>query len=312
MVKLIKVVLLIVILLGVIVIGAGFLSKDDISIPEGAPGQYLNISGINIRFHQIGEGQDVLFIHGVPGCLEDWDPVISRLPKGFRATVYDRPNQGYSAPAGMTYPLDFNARIAFDLIETLQLKDVIVVGHSYGGRIIMAMAVKQPEHVKAFIPVAGASYPVERIDPRMYILNIPYLGRGIAAITIPMIGPGMIEKGVTDAFYPNLEAMPKDFMEHRSKIWTQPKVVVGVAREHVHTNSDINRVLPDYSRISNKFIIIHGTEDRLVPVRDSIQLNKTVKDSQVVLLEKTGHQVQFVNPDAIWKAIEEAAGKQAL
>jgi pimeloyl-ACP methyl ester carboxylesterase len=41
--------------------------------------QYIEISGIKIRYNQIGKGQDILFIHGVPGSIEDWESVISSL-----------------------------------------------------------------------------------------------------------------------------------------------------------------------------------------------------------------------------------------
>ncbi len=82
---------------------AGITSRDMTKIPEDFEGKFIEISGIKIRYNQIGKGQDILFIHGVPGSIEDWEPVISSLSSNYRVTVYDRPGHGYLATLGIRF-----------------------------------------------------------------------------------------------------------------------------------------------------------------------------------------------------------------
>ncbi len=285
----------------------GITSRDMTKIPKDFEGKYIEISGIKVRYNQIGKGQDILFIHGVPGSIEDWEPIISSLSSNYRVTVYDRPGHGYSSAEKIGYNLEHNANIALGLIHALHLENVIVVGHSYGGSVIMALAVRNPHQIKAFIPIAGATYPIENIEPIYSFIRIPIIGRGFAAVASSFIGPPMIKDGLNEAFYPNEDIIPEGYIETREKIWLQTKVLVSTAREELNLNSGLKKIIPDYENISKKFFIIHGDSDLFVPKGDSLKLHKIIKNSKLLILEKTGHQVQYERPDILIETINEVA-----
>ena len=69
------------------------------------------------------------------------------------------------------------------------------------------------------------------------------------------------------------------------------------------------KVLSD-GNISKKFFIIHGDNDLFVPKDDSLKLHKTIKNSELLMLSNTGHQVQYARPDIIIRTIKKAAGSQ--
>src|SRR5512132_3060977 len=75
----------------------GRLSKDRIEIPPNHSGQYINIQGEKIRCYTTGTGPDILLIHGLPGLIEDWNPIFEAAAGRYRVTAYDRPGHGYSA-----------------------------------------------------------------------------------------------------------------------------------------------------------------------------------------------------------------------
>jgi pimeloyl-ACP methyl ester carboxylesterase len=286
---------------------AGIVSRDMTKIPEDFEGKYLEISGIKIRYFQLGKGQDILFIHGVPGSLEDWEPIISSLSSNYRVTVYDRPGHGYSSAERIGYNLKHNANIALGLINELHLENVIVVGHSYGGSVIMALAVRNPHQIKAFIPIAGATYPIENIEPIYSLIRIPIIGRGFAAVASSFIGPAMIKDGLREAFRPNEDIIPEGFIDTRVKIWLQTKVLVSTAREELNLNSDLEKIIPDYGNISKRFFIIHGDYDLWVPKGDSTKLHKIIRNSKLLILSNTGHQVQYERSGILIKTINEVA-----
>jgi pimeloyl-ACP methyl ester carboxylesterase len=268
----------------------GVISKDTIKIPGDSEGKYIEISGVKIRYKQIGKGQDILLIHGVPGSIEDWEPVINSLSSNCRVTVYDRPGHGYSSAQNIGYNLEHNAHIALGLINELNLENVIVVGHSYGGSVIMALAVRNPE-------------------PIFSLIRIPIIGRGFAAVVSSFIGPAMIKDGLNQSFHPNEQIIPEGFIDTRVKIWLQTKVLVSTAREELNLNSDLEKIIPDYGNISKKFLIIHGDNDLFVPKGDSLKLHKIIKNSKLLILSNTGHQVQYARPDILIRTINEVANK---
>ncbi|MFW6138329.1 MAG: alpha/beta fold hydrolase [Spirochaetota bacterium] len=143
----------IILVIAVAVIGAA--SRDHSEMPEHLKGSYIDISGLRIRYVQKGKGRDVLFIHGSPGSIEDWSPLAEDLSSQFRLTCYDRPGQGFSGTPNESFHLENNARIAFRLIEKLGLIDPIVVGHSYGGSTVLAMAVAGPANVGPFVTIGA-------------------------------------------------------------------------------------------------------------------------------------------------------------
>src|SRR4030095_3740654 len=117
---------------------SGFYYKPEETIPEGFPGHYVEANGLKLRVLQMGQGPDVLLIHGTPGSLEDFAPLMEILSFNHRVTAYDRPGHGFSAGMNFPYTLQHNAKTARALIQVLGLKDVVVVGHSYGGNTALA------------------------------------------------------------------------------------------------------------------------------------------------------------------------------
>ena len=106
---------------------AGIASRDIIKIPEDFEGKYIEISGIKVRYNQIGKGQDILLIHGVPGSIEDWETIINSLSSSYRVTVYDRPGHGYSSAEKIEYNLEHNANIALGLIILIIISSLLLI-----------------------------------------------------------------------------------------------------------------------------------------------------------------------------------------
>ncbi|MBI3012075.1 MAG: alpha/beta hydrolase, partial [Elusimicrobia bacterium] len=88
-------------------------------------------------------------MHGCPGSTEDWDPIRSQLSQKYHVTAFDRPGHGFSSVAANSCNLDFNAGVTLEVIETLGLKDVLVVGHSYGAATALRIAIQNPSHIHA-------------------------------------------------------------------------------------------------------------------------------------------------------------------
>jgi pimeloyl-ACP methyl ester carboxylesterase len=287
----------------VVLVVTGLLSKDKIEIPPNHLGQYITVNGEQIRFYQTGNGPDILLIHGLPGLIEDWKPIFDTAAGKYRITAYDRPGHGYSAKPG-EYTLAHNADIALSLIDRLQLSNVTVVGHSYGGAVVLAMAVRNPTKVKAFVLLAGVTAPhpegLNVLDP----IRLPFIGRGFAAIAARILGEGMVRAGVTASFRPNESRLTKEIMDERVSVFLQPKVLDALAREARSFNHDLEILEPGLSAMAKPLHFIHGERDELVPVTTVRRFHERFPSTGLTVLDDTGHAVQFAHPEAVMSVID--------
>lgn len=292
---------------GLTLAGVGLASRDDLAIPAGFPGRHVAVLGERIRVHQAGAGRDVLLIHGLPGSIEEWEAVMPLLTARYRVTAYDRPGQGYSSAHSDEFTFRRNADIARELIRTLSLGDVIAVGHSYGGGVLLALALRDAPEIRAYLSIAGSSHPSGGAMAFSLLNTLPVVGRGIAACGSSLFGRAMVTEGLREAFRPNESFCTEDRITTRLTIWLQTKTLVSMAREDLAYDEEIKRMLPGYPGIRAPFHLIHGREDRLVPVRDSERLHALIASSQLFVLKDTGHMVQIVHPTAVVQAIDRLA-----
>ena len=270
------------------------------------PNQFVDILNQKIRIHQVGYGQTVLLIHGLPGCIEDWETIMPKLSKRFHVIAYDRPGHGLSSANDLKYNLDHNVNIAFALIHKLKLNNPIIVGHSYGGSIVLAMAVRNTPNIKAFISVSPITSTERKPNLLFKILKIPLIGPTLRFF-MKLCGQNIIKKGMNIAFDPNQKNMPNDFIEKRCMIISLPNNIVTAAREEMAICQDLLNLTPLYGNIKKPFFIIHGESDKVVHFNDVIALHENVPGSKLILFKETGHMVQYARPTELMKVIEEVS-----
>ena len=291
-----------------ILIITGLASRDRVEIPAGFPGSYLDLDGEKIRYIQKGTGRDVLLIHGLPGSIEDWDPVIEGLALKYRVTAYDRPGFGFSSDSVDRHTVTGNADTAVKLMEKLGLRDAVVVGHSYGGGIALSMAARKTPQVRGYVSLGGVSQPSEQVMFIFYMNRIPFIGRGFASAGTALLGDSMMEEMVRMAFTPDMNILTPEYVNKRKEMMFQTRVVMSLSAEEVRYNDNMTSLLPAYPDIAAKFIILHGDGDMMVPVGDSRKLHKALPNSILKELTGTGHMVQFKHPGEVIAAVDAMFG----
>ncbi len=106
------------------------------------------------RMHYVdeGSGQPILMLHGNPTWSFLYRNVISGLRRGFRCVAPDYPGFGLSQrPTGYGYTPAEHARVVAELVEALDLRDLIVMGHDWGGPIGLSVATDAPERVAGLV-----------------------------------------------------------------------------------------------------------------------------------------------------------------
>jgi len=264
--------------------------------------QYLTIGEERIRCFQKGTGKDVLLIHGTPGSIEDWNGIIDSLSKNYRVTAFDRLGHGFSSSNQYTYHLKDNATLVEDLIKELKLKSPLIVGHSYGGSIAAFMAVNSKLKDLEYMIIDSPLY--EHQPSWLYrLVAMPVFGKGIALVSSFTIANHQIKKGVSSLFKSLEKEVIDDFVKERQVIWSQPKVIYSKAKESVNYSDDLNSISKKYKTINSKITIITGKDAKSTFRNDCEKFNSEVANSELIILENTGHYIQLEKPLTIIKII---------
>jgi pimeloyl-ACP methyl ester carboxylesterase len=294
----------------------GLFYAPNTQLPDDLPGTHVVAAGMPLRVLQNGQGRDVLLIHGSPGSIEDWTPLMRALSSSFRVTAYDRPGHGWSGDRGAYSPTD-NAQVALALMERLNLRDVIVVGHSYGGAIALALALYAPPRVSAYVILDSSAYgPSREADPLYHVLSWPVLGVGAASVIGTFVAPIVIRKGLERAF--GRRAPSEDFVALRTRVWSAPKVLHAAALETLGAQTTLASQSRRYNEIRQPVTIV-GQADDAPRSATAQRLHADIVGSTLVLLSGTGHYVQFEKTrevadaihriDSISPAAQETAGE---
>ena len=131
--------------------------------------RWLDASVGRVHFIDEGEGSPILFLHGVPTWSFLYRGVVTRLRRRFRCVAIDLPGFGLSDhPDAYDYTPREHAEIVSELVEDLDLRDVTIVGHDWGGPIGMKVALDQIARLRALVMSNSWYWPVDRWSMRTF------------------------------------------------------------------------------------------------------------------------------------------------
>ncbi|PHR72203.1 MAG: hypothetical protein COA67_05180 [Lutibacter sp.] len=267
--------------------GIGNLTKNN-----AKNGTFININNEEIRYIQKGEGQDILLIHGTPGCLEDWDLITDYLSKNYRVTAFDRLGNSYTSSNNYNYTLKENAAVVHQLIDTLKLKNIVVIGHSYGGSTTAQLAVEDNPKIDSYILVAP---PLYGINPGILykIASIPVIGKGFAYLMYITKAKGVIRETYKSSMGSKPELLTEEFLNFRTDVLSQPKVLYTTSNERTNYNDGLDKIAPKYSEITKKVSIIVGDSDYQNLMDGCDKFKRVRPQTELLILKNTGHFVQM-------------------
>jgi non-heme chloroperoxidase len=235
--------------------------------------------GTSIYYKDWGGGQPVVFSHGWPLTADAWeDQMVHLASHGFRAIGHDRRGHGRSSqPFGGNH-MDQYADDLAELLDALDLRDAILVGHSTGGGEVARYVGRHGTARVAKLVLVGAVPPI-MAKTAAYPGGLPIevfddIRRGVAAdrsqffkdLTTPFFGanrPGReVSQGVRDHFW--LQGMMGGLKNELDCI-------------AAFSETDFTE---DLLKIDVPTLIVHGDDDQIVPIANSAQLSaKLVKGS---------------------------------
>jgi pimeloyl-ACP methyl ester carboxylesterase len=155
------------------------------SVPVQAPApaleeSFYNHEGVKIRFREMGQGRPVVFIHGFGAALDTWRYITDSLKVDHRLVLLDLKGHGFSdRPPDEKYSFNDQADIVLGLARHLGLKDIVLVGHSFGSIVAVVAALRASEspglNITGLVVIDGALEP-KYVPFFLNLLRVPLLG----------------------------------------------------------------------------------------------------------------------------------------
>lgn len=194
-------------------------------------------------------------------------------------------------------------RLVYQFITEHDLKNLTLVGHSWGGGVALVtslyLAETSPKRQKRLILIDSIAYPQE---PPSFIkvLATPILG----PLFVSLVPEKVQVNSVLEMVYYHDEAIPEDavrvYAEHLKKPDAK-QAVLQTARQVIP--SDIEGLSQKYSQIATPTLILWGEEDELVPLSVGQRLHIAILDSKLVVFENIGHAPQEEYPAGVLSAV---------
>ena len=113
-----------------------------------ADATFVEVDGVHVRYREAGRGPAVVMIHGFGASSDSWTTVMPQVAKDHRVIAVDLKGFGWTSRPEGDYSPAAQAQLVWHLLDKLGVKDVALVGHSWGSSVALTMAVTQPERIR--------------------------------------------------------------------------------------------------------------------------------------------------------------------
>ena len=270
-------------------------------------GQFVSVDGLRLHYVSKGAGKPVVFIHGNPGSHQDYSmTVLGEVAESYRAFAFDRPGHGYSERHnGRSTTVEVQARLLRDALRELAIEKPLIVGHSWGGALALAMALEHEEELSGLVLLAPAAYPSGSAQWWAALPHLPVLGSLFLKALTPLIGRRIVKDSLKEAYHP--DPVQEDYLQAAESLWTRPDQVKACAHDDRSLNGSLASLSARYAEIQLPVVIVTGDSDRLLkPEEQADRLHRTIRGSELIRLPQTGHQIPQTHPESVIEAIEMA------
>jgi pimeloyl-ACP methyl ester carboxylesterase len=272
-------------------------------------GRFLEIRGVKLYYTERGAGPPVLLLHGNGVTAQDWEisGVLDGLAADHRVIAIDRPGFGYSErPRRSAWTPEQQAELIHAALAELNVERPVVVGHSWGTLVALALALDYPADVERLVLLSGYYFPSPRVDAMLQIAPAtPLLGDVLRHTVSPIIGRLMAPMVIRQLFAP--APVPERFAQFPFSMSLRPSQLRASAEEAALMVPSAALLQERYGELRLPVAIIAGSGDRIVdPSAQSNRLSRQIAGKDAQIISGAGHMVHYFAPERVVAA---AAGK---
>lgn len=274
-----------------------------------ATGRFIDVDGVRLHYIDCGEGPPLVLLHGNGSMIQDFTSsgLVDLAARDHRVIVFDRPGYGHSTrPRRRVWTAGAQADLIHPALERIGVSQPVVLGHSWGASVAIALAVRHPQTVSGLVLASGYYYPSARVDA--VVLSgpaVPLLGDvaryTIAPIASRLAWPLLMRKIFGPA------PVPAKFRHFPREMALRPSQIRASAAESALLIPTAAAATKEYANLTMPVVIIAGAEDRLIdPAQQSRRLHRAIPQSTFRSVPGSGHMVHQTSPHAVLGAIDYA------
>ncbi len=274
-------------------------------------GKFIEIDGVRLHYVERGRGRPLVLFHGNGSMIQDFElsGLIDLAARNYRVIVFDRPGFGHSLrPRNVIWTPEAQADLFAKALASLDVPQAIVLGHSWGASVAVALAIKHPSVVEALVLASGYYFPTPRADVLLSGPAIPGLGDIVSFTMAPIVGRLMWPAMLSKMFGP--QPVPEKFAGFPKEMAVRPSQIRAGAAETALMLPNALVSSKTYGELAMPVIIIAGENDRLIDIDEqSGRLHGEVRQSKMRRVAGAGHMVQQSATGDVMAAIDEAAAE---
>ena len=288
--------------------------------PEG---QILDVGGVPVHVVTMGQGPDVVLLHGASGNTRDLSFGFARaLAEAYRVTIFDRPGLGHTGHVDPKYASVWRAAAESPAEQAALLRKAaaqmgvtrpIVVGHSFGGAVAWAWGLDGPGETAAIVSVAGVANPWPGDISLQHRVTSSVAGAALLVPVLSAFAPKSLVEGVIKTIYaPQIppagyvDAVGTDLILRRSSMRANARQITSL-RPHIVAQS------ARYGELKMPVEIVHGDADTIVPLNvHSLSLPDQIEGANLTVLPGVGHMPHHTHTRDVLAAIDRAATRAGL
>jgi len=242
----------------------------------------------------LGEGKPFVILHGFLGMSDNWKSLgIQFAEAGFQVHLIDQRNHGHSF-----WSNEFNYEVLAEDLKTYceyyNLNNIILLGHSMGGKTAMTFATEYPEFVSKLL--------VADISPRFYPVHHDQILRGLSALNFNEIK----SRGEADKI---LNQYVSDFGTRqfllKNLYWIEKgklalRLNLEILKDEV---AEVGEALSSYSSFDKPTLFLRGDRSEYIGVGDEAIIKNHFPKAKIVTISNAGHWLHAENPEDFFKAV---------
>ncbi len=276
-------------------------------------GAFITVDGVRLHYVERGRGEALVLIHGNGTVIQDFlsSGIVDDLAERFRVIVLDRPGYGYSdRPRGVWTPRA-HATLYQKALRQLGVTQAVVLGHSWGALVAVALALQAPHLVRSLVLASGYYYPTLRADAALaFPAAIPIIGDVLRHTVSPVVGRALLPAMIKGMFAP--AAIPERFdREFPTVMMLRPLQLRASAEDAAMMTPVTVELQRHYCELELPVAIIAGGGDQIADVgRQSQRLHDELPNSTLIVVPGMGHMIHHLSPARVIEAVE-LASKQS-
>jgi pimeloyl-ACP methyl ester carboxylesterase len=270
-------------------------------------GSFMEVDGVKLHYSDRGEGRPVVLVHGNAVTGDDYNTsgVAERLIGTYRVIIFDRPGFGYSGrPRRRVWTAAAQADLLHAALKQLGIQRPVLVGHSWGTLVALALAVRHPADTAGLILLSGYYFPTPRVDVLpVAVLAIPVLGDILSHTVSPVFGWLMMPAMKRAMFAPS-PMTPRFAREYSSAMELRPSQLRASAVDGTLMVPGAMSLSAHYTELTMPMAIMAGDGDLIVSDKQAERLHTAVPGSALQVVEGVGHMIHHVATQQVVAAIE--------